>query len=162
VSLAEAAGAIVWGQTGSEEKAGPVAQHGASRVLVGGADDIGQALSEFQPTVVFDPLGDGFEAVLVETLAARGRIVSFGTSAGAEVTFNLQTLYRKMASILGYGGMQLSAEERQPGLRDALKALETGELKVTIDEVLALDQVNEGFGRLVGRRVQGKLLLDLG
>lgn len=35
--------------------------------------------------------------------AAGGRIVSYGTSAGREVSFNLQTLYRKSGRLLGYG-----------------------------------------------------------
>jgi NADPH2:quinone reductase len=162
VSLAASAGAIVWGQTGSEEKAGQIAEHGASRAVVSGPDGLSGPLSEFEPTVVFDPLGDGFVAPVIEAMAPRGRLVSFGVSAGAEVTFNLQTLYRKMVSVLGYGGMQLTSEERRSGLREALEALRAGELKVRIDDVLALDAVNEAFARLAERRVQGNLLLDLG
>jgi NADPH2:quinone reductase len=161
VSLAASAGATVWGQTGSEEKAAHVAEHGASRVLVSGPDGLSGPLSEFEPTVVFDPLGDGFVAPAIEAMAPRGRLVSFGVSAGAEVTFNLQTLYRKMVSVLGYGGMQLTSEERRPGLQEALEALRAGELKVRIDDVLALDGVNEALARLAERRVQGNLLLDL-
>jgi NADPH2:quinone reductase len=162
VSLAKAAGAVVWGQTGSEEKVAKIAEHGASRVLVGGPDDLARPLTEFQPTVVFDPLGDGFVSVAVEALAPRGRLVSLGVSAGAEVTFNMQSVYRNMASILGYGGMQLTEDEHRTGLEAALKAVQDGELKVRIDHVLGLDQVNEAFERLADRRVQGNLLLDLG
>jgi NADPH2:quinone reductase len=161
VSLADAAGATVWGLTGSENKAGMIAEQGASRVLIGGPDDVAGPLAEFEPTVVFDPLGDGFVTAAIEALAPRGRMVSFGTSAGAEVTFNLQMLYRKMASILGYGGMQLTSEERRPGLEAALEAVKAGELKVVIDAILRIDQVGEAFKRLVDRRVQGNLLLDL-
>jgi NADPH:quinone reductase len=161
VSLAAGAGATVWGQTGSEDKAAHIAGQGASRVLVAGQDGLGQPLAEFEPTVVFDPLGDGFVALAIEALVPRGRLISFGVSAGAEVTLNMQLLYRKMISVLGYGGMQLRPEERRAGLRDALRALAAGELKVRIDEVLALDGVNEAFARLAERHVQGKLLLDL-
>jgi hypothetical protein len=42
-----------------------------------------------------------------------------------------------------------------------LDALQDGRLKVRIDDVLDLDQVNEAFDRLVQRTVQGNLLLDL-
>ncbi len=55
-------------------------------------------------------------------MAPRGRIVSLGVSAGAEVTFNLQNLYRKMITLFGYGGMQLSREERRSGLEATLRA----------------------------------------
>ncbi|HEY3728994.1 MAG TPA: zinc-binding alcohol dehydrogenase family protein [Solirubrobacteraceae bacterium] len=161
VSLAASAGAMVWGQTGSKDKADHIAEHGASRVLVSGSEGLAAALSEFEPTVVFDPLGDGFVAPAIEAIAVRGRLVSLGVSAGAEVTFNMQMLYRKMVSVLGYGGTQLTSEERRSGLQEALGTLERGELKVRIDEVLALDRVNEALSRFAERRVQGNLLLDL-
>ncbi len=161
VSLARAAGATVWGQTGAAEKADGIVASGADRVLVGGPEEIASDVAALEPTAAFDPLGDGFVAPLVEGMAPRGRLVSFGVSAGAEVTFNMQLLYRKSISLLGYGGMQLTSEERRAGLAAALQALRDGDLKVGIDDVLPLDQVNEAFARLVDRRVQGKLLLDL-
>ena len=161
VSLARAAGATVWGQTGSAAKVATIEEGGAGRVLVGGPEEIAAPLAEFAPTVVFDPLGDGFVAPVVQAIAPRGRIVSFGVSAGAEVTFNLQLLYRKAVSMLGYGGGQLTRGERRRGLEAALEAVRAGDLAVRIDAVLPLDQVNEAFQRLADRRVQGNLLLDL-
>ncbi len=161
VSLAAAAGATVWGQTGSEDKAGPISDSGADRVLVAGPETLAEPLRDFGPTVVFDPLGGDFVAPTITALAPRGRFVSFGVSAGAQVSFNMQELYRKMVTVFGYGGMQLRRDERRPGLEAALEALRAGELKVHIDEVLPLEAVNDAFTRLVERRVQGKLLLDL-
>jgi len=161
VSLAAAAGATVWGQTGSEAKAAPIRDHGAQRVLVGGAEDLAQPLKEFEPTVALDPLGGEFVAPVIDAIAPRGRLVSYGVSAGPDVAFNMQQLYRKMVTLFGYGGMLLSADERRTGLQAALSALAAGELKVRIDEVLALDEVGEAFARLTERRVQGKLLLAL-
>lgn len=161
VSLARAAGATVWGQTGSPEKAAGITEVGAERVLVGDGDAIASDLSEFRPTAAFDPLGGGFVAPLVAAMAPRGRIVSFGTSAGPEVTFNMQQLYRNSVAVLGYGGMQVQRDERREGLERALQAVRAGELIVRVDEVLPLEQVNEAFARLTQRAVQGKLLLDL-
>lgn len=161
VSLAHSAGATVWGQTGSAAKAAAITQEGADRVLVGDAAGIAGDLLPFEPTVAFDVLGDGYMAALVEAMAPRGRIVSLGVSAGADVTFNMRLLYRKMLSLLGYGGTILTREDRRPGLQAALEAVRAGELSVRIDSVLALEEVNEAFQRLVDRRVQGKLLLDL-
>ena len=98
---------------------------------------------------------------MIDAIAPRGRLVSYGVSAGPDVAFNIQQLYRKMVTLFGYGGMLLNADERRTGLRAALAALAAGELKVRIDEVLALDEVGEAFARLTERRVQGKLLLAL-
>jgi NADPH2:quinone reductase len=161
VTLAAAAGATVWGQSGSQEKAAAIAEDGAERVVVAGPDQLAELVAPLEPTVAFDPLGDGFVAPLVEVLAPRGRLVSFGTSAGAELTFNMQSVYRKALSLLGYGGGQLTRPERRAGLQEALQALRDGSIRVRIDEVLPLERVNEAFARLVARGVQGKLLLDL-
>jgi NADPH2:quinone reductase len=161
VSLARAVGATVWGQTGSSEKAAFVEQQGAERVVVGGPEQLREALPELAPTIAFESLGDGFVAPVLESLSARGRLVSFGTSAGPEVELNMQTVYRKMISILSYGGMQVGREQRRRGLVAALGALQDGRLKLRIDDVLGLEQVNEAFDRLVQRSVQGKLLLEL-
>jgi NADPH2:quinone reductase len=161
VSLAAAAGATVWGQTGSEHKAASISDSGADRVLVAGPEDLAEPLSDFGPTVVFDPLGGDFVAPAISALAHRGRFVSLGVSAGAQVSFNMQELYRKMVTLFGYGGMQLRRDERRAGLESSLQALRAGELKVRIDEVLPLEAINEAFTRIVERRVEGKLLLDL-
>jgi NADPH:quinone reductase len=151
----------VWGHTGSAAKAAGITEDGAHRVLVGGPEEVADDLVGFEPTVAFDPLGGRFVAPLVQAMAPHGRIVSFGVSAGPEVAFNIQLLYRKAVSLLGYAGLILTREERRPGLLAALEAVGAGELKVRIDSVLALEDVNDAFRRIVDRRVQGKLLLDL-
>lgn len=161
VSLCRSAGASVWGQTGSEAKVAAITAEGAERVIVGGPDELRAVLDELEPTVAFDVLGDGFVAPVVEAMAPRGRIVSLGVSAGADVSINMRVLYRKMLTLLGYGGTILTPQERRPGLQAALEAVRDGEMKVRIDSVLPLADVNEAFQRLVDRRVQGKLLLDL-
>ncbi|HLH66029.1 MAG TPA: zinc-binding alcohol dehydrogenase family protein [Solirubrobacteraceae bacterium] len=161
VSLARAARATVWGQTGSAAKVAAIEEAGAERVLVGGPAEISAALMELAPTAVFDPLGGDFVAPVVEATAPAGRIVSFGVSAGPQVTFNIQQLYRKGLSLLGYAGLRVQRDERRAGLVEALEAVRDGQLRVRIDAVLPLDQVNEAFRRLVERRVQGKILLDL-
>jgi NADPH:quinone reductase-like Zn-dependent oxidoreductase len=66
-----------------------------------------------------------------------------------------------MISLLGYGGLQLGRAELRPGLERALWVLADGSIKVRIDSVLALEDVNEAFHRPQSRTVQGKLVLDL-
>lgn len=161
VSFARAQGARIVGQTGSAEKAALITEQGAERVIVCDAAGLAGEIAELEPTVVFDPLGGEFLAPAVEALAPRGRIVSFGTSAGAQVSFNLQTLYRKAGSIRGYAGMGLGEQEHREGLQAALQALAQGEMRIPIDDVVALSDVNRALERLKGREVKGKLLLDL-
>lgn len=161
VSLAHATGATVWGQTSSAEKTLVIEEQGADRVIVTGPAQLREELGDFEPTVVLDALGGGFVDPVLEALAVRGRLVAYGTSAGPEVTFNLRQLYRKRISLLGYGGTALTRNERREATQRALEALARRELKLHIDDQLALVQVNEAFERLAARTVRGKLLLDL-
>ncbi len=160
VSLCKSIGAQVRGQTGHEAKAAMIERLGGSP-LVAGPDELVATLDGFEPTIAFDPLGDGFLRPVVDALAPGGRLISFGTSAGAEVEFNLQALYRKGLSLLGYAGGQLTSDRRRAGLEAALGALRDAQLEVVIDSVLPLEQVNEAFERLAERSVSGNLLLEL-
>ena len=161
VSLVRSVGATVWGQTGSEAKAAWIRAHGADHVVVADADGLARAAADLSPTVVFDPLGDGFTGAAIELLEPHGRLVTFGTSAGTEGSVPLQVLYRKGLTVLGYGGLIEPADALAQGIAAALEALREGRLQATVDEVLVLDAVNEAFERLAGRHVQGKLVLDL-
>lgn len=161
VSLVHLLGVVVWGQTGSASKTEFIDRVGADRAVVADAGELHAKIAGLKPTVVFDPLGGEFVRPIIEAVVPEGRIVSFGTSAGADVAFNLQTLYRKSASILGYGGTALGREDRRAGLQQALRALADGSLRVEIDEAVPLEQVNEALQRIERRQVSGKLLLDL-
>jgi NADPH:quinone reductase len=154
-------GATVWGQTTNESKADWVAERGADRVVVADASSLVQAAGELHPTVVIDPLGDGFTGAGVELLEERGRLVIFGTSADANGNVPLQALYRKGLSVYGYAGL-IEADDVLAGhITDAMDALRDGRLEVVVDRTLPLDQVNEAFDLLAQHTVQGQLLLDL-
>lgn len=161
VSLASSTGAEVWGQVGHRTKAPAVSEAGASRVLECDAAGLADAAGALAPTVVIDALGGQFTEAALSVLALDGRLVSYGASAGAEVSFNLQRVYRSGQRIVGYGNGRLSTDQRRAGLVEALKALADGRLRVRIDKVMPLAEVNEAFALLVDRKVTGKLVLDV-
>ena len=161
VSLLASIGATVWGQTGTAGKAAAVAAQGAHHVVVCDASGLAAAVGDLAPTVVFDPLGDGFTAAALGVLEPAGRLAIFGTSAGAETPLNLQQLYRGGLRVLGYAGLRLTDEQRRTGLQEVLRALAAGRIRVPVDRVLGLDAVGEAFEALVDRAVTGKILLDL-
>lgn len=162
VSVAASAGATVWAQSRSEEKGAWLGDLGADRVVACDAAGLAAAVGELSPTVVIDPLGNGFTGAAIEALSPRGRVVLFGTSAGLTGELPLQQLYRKGISVLGYGGLSEPEERLVAGLRQALEALADGRLTVTVDTVLPLAEVNAAFQRLEEHSVKGKLVLDLG
>lgn len=129
--------------------------------MTAGADALASEVGEFQPTVVFDPFGDGFTGAAIGSLAPRGRLVIFGTSAGPTGTIPLQTLYRSALRILGYGGLRDSDEALGAALATALRALADGRLDVAIGKMMPLSQVNEALELLAARKVRGKLVHDL-
>jgi NADPH2:quinone reductase len=161
VSLVHRLGATVWGQSNDPGGAAWLRARGADNVVTAGADDLASAVADLRPTVVFDPLGDGFTGAAITALAPRGRLVTFGTSAGPAGTIPLQTLYRSALRIMGYGGLRDSSEVLGAALATALQALADGRLEVAIGKTLPLGQVNEALDLLAAHKVRGKLVLDL-
>jgi NADPH2:quinone reductase len=161
VSLASSLRATVWGQTGRPGKAEAVGAQGAAHVVVGGAADTADAVRDFRPTVVIDPLGGEFTAAALAAMAVGGRYVLFGTSAGTTATLQLQLLYRNGIHLLGYGGLQLTDEQRRAGLTGALAALADGRLRLVVGRTVPLADVNAAIDATRDRSVTGKVLLDL-
>lgn len=161
VGLAAARGATVWGQTGSPHKAQAIRDAGAADVIVTDADGLAAAAADLRPSVVIDPLGGPFTPAALALIQPRGRYVVFGTSAGREVTLNLQAVYRSHLRVLGYSGMVLSAEERAEQLRETLRAIAEGRLRIPVDRTLPLAKVAEALDLLAARALTGKVLLDL-
>ncbi|HTX00402.1 MAG TPA: zinc-binding alcohol dehydrogenase family protein [Acidimicrobiales bacterium] len=163
VSLCRHRGATVAGQTADPSKSAWLRERGADEVVVAadGASLAADAdLRRLAPTLVLDCLGGTFTAAAIELLAPGGRIVLFGTSAGAHGEVPLQMLYRKGLRMLGYGGLVETPESVRRGIAEALGAVASGDLEVVVDSVLPLGAADEAFTRLVERRVLGKLLLD--
>lgn len=161
VSLVHRLGAAVWGQSDDPGAVAWLRALGADKVVTADAGRLVGALGEFRPTVVFDPLGDGFTGAAIQALAPRGQLVTFGTSAGPTGTIQLQTLYRSALRILGYGGLRDSDEVLGAALAKALSALADGRLDVAIGKTLPLSRVNEAFDLLAARKVMGKVVLEL-
>ena len=161
VSLAHSVGATVWGQTGSETKAAWLRDLGAERVVVGDAARVAEDGAELRPTVAFDPLGDGYFGAAVTVLAEKGRLVAFGTSAGQTGEVPLQVLYRKGLTVHGYAGLIESDDALAHGIEQAMNAVADGRMRVEIDQVVPLDQVEHALSLLGERSVRGKVVLGL-
>ena len=162
VPLARNTGATVWGQVGDPGKQGFVRARGAARGrAVADAAGLAAAVAELAPTVVLDPLGDGFFTAAIEALEPGGRLVSFGTSAGPEVTLNAQRLYRKGLTVRGYNSLGITPRRRRgcrrrPARGDGGRARGHPHRRRR-----AARQVNEALARLRDRAVIGKIVLDL-
>jgi NADPH2:quinone reductase len=162
VSYATSIGAQVWGQTGSRDKADAIIAAGANEAVVTDAAGLIDAVRDFGPTVVIDPLGADFTSSALLALAPRGRHVLFGTSAGAEAKIQLRQLYRRQIQLRTYAGLSATGEERREGLTRAIEEFAAGRLRITVGRRVPLASVNDAFAALRDREVIGKVILDLG
>ena len=161
ISYAASKGAQVWGQTGNEAKADAITTMGALHAVVSDAAGLTAAVEAFEPTAVLDSLGGEFTAAALAALVPRGRLLIFGTSAGAEGKIQLQQLYRKQQRVLTYGGLIATTPERREGIAGALAAISAGKLRIHIGAELGLDEVGDALALVAGRKVTGKVILKL-
>jgi NADPH:quinone reductase len=161
VSLCHWLGANVCAQTGDEDNRSWLTGLGADSVVVSGEDGSIAGAADLEPSVVFDPLGNGFTAQAINLMHTHGRLVLFGTSAATTGEVPLQAVYRKGLTLYGYAGLIAPEAVLIEAKRQALLAVAEGKMKVTIGATYPLNGVNEAFERLVRRNVQGKVLLDL-
>jgi NADPH2:quinone reductase len=162
ISYAAARGAQVWGQTGSPDKAAAITDAGAKNAVVTDAAGLIDAVRDFAPTVVIDPLGAEFTSSALLALEPRGRHVLFGTSAGAEAKIQLQQLYRKEIQLRTYGGLTATREERREGLAHAIDEFAAGRLRIAIGRRVPLASINDGLAALRDREVIGKVIIEVG
>ena len=161
ISYAASKGAQVWGQTGNAGKADAIREMGAKDAIVTDAAGLAAAVDDLKPSVIVDALGGEFTAAALGTLAPRGRLVLFGTSAGTQATINLQQLYRSQLRLLTYGGLAATRDERREAITQALAATAEGRMRIRIGAELPLESVNDTFEMLARHEVAGKIVLRL-
>jgi NADPH2:quinone reductase len=159
VQIAKATGATVWGQTTSASKATGVTALGADRVVVTEADGLEAAVAELKPTLVVDGLGGTFTTAAVAALENFGRLVLYGASASDDIPLSSRGFYRKGLTLLGYTGLLDSPSASAKVLTDLLENVRAGTLRVPT-EVLPLSAAADAHARILGRKVEGKLVLD--
>ncbi len=160
VQLAKAAGATVWGQTGSAAKVDGIVANGADNTVVTGAEGLESAVEGYQPTVILDALGGPYTDAAIGAIALQGRLVVYGTSNDENVSINLRRLYRKGVNLLGYAGLVDTPEEQREALDTLIAMMASGALRVPVGDVLPLDAAADAHARILGRSVEGKVVLD--
>jgi NADPH:quinone reductase len=160
-SLAHSTGATVWAQTRKEANRAEMTYMGADEIIVCEASELEELTRELSPTVVFDPLGDGYTGQAISAMAEHGRLVLFGTSASRTGELPLQAVYRKGLTIYGYAGLIASEESIRNAKAQALRAVGNGTMRMSVGAILPLERVNDALSMQADRTVPGKILLDL-
>lgn len=160
-SLAASHAGRVLGQTAAPAKAAFIESLGAAPVVAATPASLLEQVRSEKVTAVIDALGGGFTTAALTALEPRGRLVSYGTSAGPVGEVDLRAVYRKGLTIRGYGGVIEPAERLRQAIGRAFEALATGAMSIPVTRVLSLDEVGLAIAMLGQRAVAGKLAIAL-
>ncbi len=163
---ARALGAQVIGTVSTAEKAALAAAHGCHHPIVTSSEDIVERVMDITGgkgvPVVYDSIGrDTFDASL-EVLASRGTLVSFGQSSGAVESFNPArlaaggSLYYTRPGLAHYIA---SREELDLSAQRLFSMVDSGKVRIEVNQTYRLDDVERAHRDLEGRRTTGSTVL---
>lgn len=114
--------------------------------------------------IVFDPVGGDLGSEAFRALAWRGRLLVIGFASGEIPSAKYNIALLKGASLVGVDIAQVA--RREPDTWASINAqlgewLGGGELDPAIDDLVALDNVVEGFRRMAERRAVGKVVVRI-
>jgi NADPH:quinone reductase len=163
--VAKKLGATIYATVGSEAKAALARAAGADEIIIYSAHDFATEVRRLAPAgvdVVYDSVGaDTFDKSL-DCLRPRGYMVLFGHSSGAVPPVDPGKLAAKGSLFLTRPSLahySLTHDEIVSRCADVFRWLESGELKVRVDQVFALAEAAKAHEELAGRRTTGKVVL---
>ncbi len=164
--LASRAGAHVIGTAGSSEKVRLAKEAGAQDAIDYRKQDFEAEVKRITAGagvhVVYDSVGKDTWEKSLRCLRPRGMLVLFGQSSGPVPPFDPQllasggSLYYTRPTL---GSYVLTRDELLNRAAAVLGAVERGDLKVKIEQVLPLADAAKGHELLASRKTTGKLLL---
>lgn len=168
VQMAKKRGAKVFGTVSTEEKAEAARRAGAD-VVIRYTDE------DFESVVKRETGGKGLDAVYdsvgkttfeksLGCLKPRGMLALYGQSSGPVPPFDPGELAKGGSLFLTRPTLAhytLDRKELLGRASDVLSWISTGELELTLDRALPLDQVAEAHRLLEGRKTSGKLILEV-
>lgn len=163
---ARALGAQVIGTVSTAEKAALASDHGCHHPIVTSNEDIVERVMDITGgkgvPVVYDSIGrDTFDASL-KVLAPRGTLVSFGQSSGAVESFNPArlaaggSLYYTRPGLAHYIA---SRDELDLSARRLFSMVDSGKVRIEVNQTYPLDDVERAHRDLEGRRTTGSTVL---
>ena len=171
VQLARACGARVFGTSRTAEKLERARALGLDEAIVVGDDPMVFAKAVRELTggagvqVILDLVGGPYLQANLEALAARGRLMLVGTTAGASAALNFGVVMMKRLRIFGTVLRARSVEEKAEATRrfvaHVVPLLERGTVRPVIDKVYSMDEVREAHERLESNASFGKIVLKI-
>ncbi len=157
IQVARALGADVATTVRSDAKGAFAKTLGAELVINTRNEDFVERVKEWTDgvgaDVVVDNLGGDVLAKSIEATKPMGAIVAFGFSAGADVTFDIRSLFFGQKSLRG--SMASDIEDFNWGLEQ----VRVGRIKPLLDHTLPLSQAAEAHRLIAANQVTGNIVL---
>ncbi|OXS77983.1 zinc-binding dehydrogenase [Domibacillus enclensis] len=154
LQFAKAAGAAVYVTSRSKEKRQKALELGANKAIDSSAD-WNEALNGEKMDLVIESVGAATFNQSLGQLRTGGTIVTFGASAGDDVTINLRTFFYGQFNMLG--STMGSGEE----LKDMLHFIEEHQIHPVMDRTYSLSEYQEAFTRLERAEQIGKIAFSI-
>jgi NADPH2:quinone reductase len=163
---ARALGATLIGTVSSDEKAALAKAHGAAHVIVTSREDFVARVLEITEgkgcDVVYDGIGKDTYRGSLECLRPRGLWVSFGNASGPVPPFELSllkgSLFATRPSLMAYTATH---SELQENAADLFRMVESGAVKITINQTFPLKDAAAAHAALEARRTTGSTVLTI-
>jgi NADPH2:quinone reductase len=163
---AKALGATVIGTVGSDTKAGIAREHGCDHVINSASENIVARVKEITGgkgvPVVYDGVGQATLMTSLDCLRPRGLLVSFGNASGPVKSLDLGllaargSLYVTRPTLMTYTA---SDEDLKETADDLVAMVESGKVKIPVNQRYALADVVQAHRDLESRRTTGTTIL---
>ena len=159
IQLARRHGATVIATVGSDEKIEPAKDLGADHVINYRSDRFEGVVRKLTKKrgvdVVFEHVGADTWAASMLCLKRGGRLVTCGSTSGTSAPTNLMMLFQQQLRLIGSFGC------RKSNIADAMRKMAEGLVRPVVDAEIGFDDIAVALDRMEGRRVFGKIILDL-
>lgn len=168
VELGKLMGATVIAAASSDEKLAMCRELGADETINYSEQDLKTAVKELTGgkgvDVVYDPVGGDYAEPALRGMAWNGRYLVIGFASGPipEIPLNLALL--KGCSIVGVFWGRFIAEEPKvhlQNIQDLWTLFAEGKLKPAINDVFALEDYEQAYEVMMGRKARGKVILTM-
>jgi len=163
---ANALGATVIGTAGSREKADIARAAGAHHVILYGEENFADRVKDITGgklcDVVYDGVGKATFPASLDCIRPLGMFVSYGSASGPIDAFNIALLMQKGSLFCTRPTLYTYIAKREDldaMAADLFAAIESGKVKIAVNNVLPLDDVADAHRLLESRGTTGSTVL---
>jgi NADPH:quinone reductase len=169
IQLVKAGGAFAYGTSRTIDKLERATQFGLTASCAVGDDPnkFAESVKEWTKgagvNVILDLVGAKYLAANLESLAAKGRLIFVGTTAGSKTEIDYSIVMGKRLKIMGTTLRRRSPEETATATRlfaqHVLPLLATGAVRPVLDKVFEMEDVRAAHERIESNDSFGKVVL---